>query len=134
MTTFDTFVMVDWSGGNDRGPRPCADAIWACVARGGRSEEPVYLRSRTVAEEWLTDFLTAERAAGRSVFAGFDFPFGYPQGFCRSITGSDDPLALWAWLEDRIEDAPDANNRFDLWNRSNSHVQKTQIFDVFLHT
>ncbi|WP_375230897.1 molybdenum cofactor synthesis domain-containing protein [Roseobacter sp. S98] len=120
--------MVDWSGGNDRGPRPCADAIWACVARGGRSEEPVYLRNRTVAEEWLTDFLTAERAAGRSVFAGFDFPFGYPQGFCRSITGSDDPLELWAWLEDRIEDAPDANNRFDLAAEMNRTLGGTGPF------
>ena len=43
--TFDTVLMVDWSGGNDRGPAPVQDAIWLCVARGGRSEEPRYMHS-----------------------------------------------------------------------------------------
>ncbi|WP_298841808.1 gephyrin-like molybdotransferase Glp [uncultured Roseobacter sp.] len=111
--------MVDWSGGNDRGPTPCADAIWAGVARGGRSEEPVYLRNRQVAEDWIASFLREERDAGRRVFAGFDFPFGYPKGFCRALTGEDDPLGLWGWFEAHVEDAPDRNNRFDLAARIN---------------
>ncbi|MGZ2256731.1 molybdopterin-binding protein [Roseobacter sp. A03A-229] len=106
--------MVDWSGGNDTGPAPRADAIWACVAREGRAEEPVYLRNRGVAEDWLTALFETERAAGRRVLAGFDFPFGYPAGFAAAITGQADPFALWDWLEARIEDSPKANNRFDL--------------------
>lgn len=114
MTGFDTFLIVDWSGGNDRGKQPKADAIWAGVNRGGQPQEPVYLRNRQVAETWLRDFLAAEAVAGRRVFAGFDFPFGYPEGFCRALTGSDDPLTLWDWFEARIEDAPQGNNRFDL--------------------
>ena len=65
MSQFDTIVMVDWSGGNDTGPRPARDAIWACVARQGRAEEPQYLRNRVVAEEWIAKFFDAERAAGR---------------------------------------------------------------------
>ena len=32
---FDSFVMVDWSGGNDRGPRPARDAIW--IGETGKS-------------------------------------------------------------------------------------------------
>lgn len=111
---FDTVIVVDWSGGNDRGPTPKADAIWACVARGGGAEAPVYLRNRQVAEAWIGDTVQAERAAGRRVMVGFDFPFGYPQGFARAVSGSDDPLALWDWLAARIEDAPKANNRFDV--------------------
>ncbi len=114
MTLFDTIVMVDWSGGNDTGKSPRKDAIWACVARDGRTEAPIYLRNRKLAEDWLEDLLAAELAAGRRVLAGFDFPFGYPKGFASAITGKEDPFALWEWLEQRIEDTPQANNRFDL--------------------
>ncbi len=114
MTGFDTVVMVDWSGGNDTGKSPRQDAIWACVARLGRAEAPQYLRNRSVAEDWLARLFEAEIAAGRRVLAGFDFPFGYPAGFAVALTGQSDPFALWHWLEDRIEDSPQANNRFDL--------------------
>ena len=114
MSRFDTAVMLDWSGGNDRGPTPKADAIWGCVARGGVSDAPVYLRNRALAEAWIGDLLQAELDAGRRVLAGFDFPFGYPKGFARAVTGKDDPLQLWDWLETRIKDALSANNRFDV--------------------
>lgn len=119
MTRFDTVLMVDWSGGNDRGPKPKPDAIWACVARDGVGDTPVYLRNRAVAEAWITGVLDAELNAGRRVMAGFDFPFGYPAGFCEAVTGGSDPLVLWDWLEARIEDAPKANNRFDVAARLN---------------
>ena len=114
MSGFDSFVMVDWSGGNDRGVSPKKDAIWACVARDSHAETPVYLRNRQVAEVWLGDTIEAELAAGRRTCLGFDFPFGYPQGFAKAVTGSNDPLGLWDWFAARIEDAPEANNRFDL--------------------
>ncbi|MGC1494812.1 MAG: gephyrin-like molybdotransferase Glp [Sulfitobacter sp.] len=114
MSGFDTIVMVDWSGGNDRGAKPVKDAIWAGVTRLGVADEPVYLRNRHVAEAWLADLFGAELKAGRRVLAGFDFPFGYPAGFCRALTGGDDPLALWDWFEARISDAPDGNNRFNV--------------------
>lgn len=119
---FDTVVMVDWSGGNDRGAQPKKDAIWAAVRRGDVAEAPVYLRNRQVAESWLSDLLHAELAVGRRVLVGFDFPFGYPAGFCRSLTGQDDPLILWDWFNDRIEDAPSANNRFDIAGEINRAI------------
>ena len=122
MSGFDTFVMVDWSGGNDTGKTPRQDAIWACIARLGRAEKPRYLRNRGLAEAWLGEFFEAERAAGRRVLAGFDFPFGYPAGFAAAVTGQDDPFALWDWLETRIEDASTANNRFDLAAEINLQV------------
>jgi len=114
VTRFDTVIMVDWSGGNDRGLAPKADAIWIGVHRAGVVEEPVYLRNRQLAEQWIIAFFEAELAAGRQVLAGFDFPFGYPSGFCRAVTGQDDPLVLWDWFEARVEDTPGTNNRFDL--------------------
>ena len=106
--------MVDWSGGKDRGATPCKDAIWASVRRDGKADAAVYLRNRQLAEGWLTDLIEAELTAGRRLMLGFDFPFGYPAGFCRAVTGSNDPFALWNWFEERIMDLPDDNNRFDL--------------------
>ncbi len=114
MSHFDTVLMVDWSGGNDRGAKPVKDAIWACVARAGAAEAPVYLRNRQVAEAWITEQLEAELEAGRRVLAGFDFPFGYPRGYAAALTGLDDPLALWDWYAAHVTDEPGANNRFDL--------------------
>ncbi|WP_373636901.1 gephyrin-like molybdotransferase Glp [Yoonia sp. BS5-3] len=111
--------MVDWSGGNDRGPKPKADAIWVCAARDGVADAPVYLRNRALAEAWITDFINAERAAGRRVLAGFDFAFGYPAGFGKVLTGSDDPFAIWDWFAAHVQDAPDGNNRFDLAGQIN---------------
>ncbi|APG48409.1 putative molybdopterin-guanine dinucleotide biosynthesis protein MobB/unknown domain fusion protein [Phaeobacter porticola] len=106
--------MVDWSGGNDRGPTPCKDAIWTCVVHAGLAEAPVYLRNRQQAEDWLITLIEAELAAGRRLMLGFDFPFGYPAGFARALTGSSDPLTLWNWFETRVEDCPETNNRFDV--------------------
>ncbi|SHF30015.1 molybdopterin molybdotransferase [Litoreibacter ascidiaceicola] len=116
MSLFDTYIAVDWSGGNDRGAKPKRDAIWACAA----GEEPVYLRNRQVAEDWLAARLEAE--AGRRVCVGFDFPFGYPAGFAEHLTGREDALALWDWFEARIVDAPDVNNRFDIAGEINARV------------
>lgn len=96
--TFDTIVIVDWSGGNDRGPTPVKDAIWACVA----GQDPIYFRNRILVETWLIELFERELAAGRRVMAGFDFPFAYPAGFAKAITGTDDPFAMWAWLNDQI--------------------------------
>lgn len=118
---FDTFIIVDWSGGNQGSVQPQADAVWGCVARENAVEDAVYLRNRNIAEKWLLNTLICERAAGRRVFVGFDFPFGYPVGFGVALTGSDDPFTLWDWFEARIKDAPTSNNRFDLAGQINSY-------------
>ena len=115
MSGFDRFVMVDWSGGNDRGPRPTADAIWI----GEAGTHPEYMRNRALAEARLLDLIEAALAAGQKLCLGFDFPFGYPSGFARALTGSDDPFRMWDWFEARIEDAPKSNNRFDLAGQIN---------------
>jgi hypothetical protein len=107
---FDRYVMVDWSGGNDTGPRPCKDAIWICEAGG----DPLYLRNRLLAEAYLSDLIETALSRGERLAIGFDFPFGYPAGFAAHLVGRPDPLALWDWFEERIEDAPKANNRFDI--------------------
>ncbi len=114
MSRFDTVVVVDWSGAASPSPaRPAKDAIWIGIARDTGTEAQ-YHRTRHAATEALADLFQTEIAAGRRVLAGFDFPFAYPRGFARALTGTDDPLALWAELAARISDGPDnANNRLD---------------------
>ncbi|MEQ8899069.1 MAG: molybdopterin-binding protein [Roseovarius sp.] len=114
MSQFDTVAMMDWSGGNDTGSRPRKDAIWLGVTRGGVDEAPVYIRNRMEAERIVAALIERELAAGRRLFVGFDFPFGFPAGFAEGLTGRSDPFAVWEWLEARIEDSAKANNRFDL--------------------
>ncbi len=119
---FDRVIMVDWSGGRDRGPRPKPDAIFAAVAGRDADEVPVYLRNRAVAEAWLIARIGAGLAANERLLVGFDFPFGYPAGFARALTGQEDVLALWDWFATRIRDAAvparagpmGHNNRFDV--------------------
>lgn len=114
MIRFDSFAMVDWSGGNDTGPKPRKDAIWLGLVRDGQEEEARYLRNRMEAEAALTDLIEQELAAGRRLCLGFDFPFGYPKGFARALTGQDDPFGVWDWLATHLHDRPEANTRFDL--------------------
>lgn len=113
MSRFDTVVIVDWSAGQRSPKRPSKDAIWIGVSRFEQDEEPRYFRTRIEAETWITGFIQEERDAARRVLIGFDFPFGYPLGVAKAITGSGDPLSLWHWLEDRIRDDDlGRNNRF----------------------
>ena len=81
MSRFDTIAVVDWSGGNDTGPKPRKDAIWLAVARQGAVDDPIYLRNRRLAEAALGDVIEEEASAGRRLLIGFDFPFGYPKAF-----------------------------------------------------
>ena len=120
MRRFDTILVADWSAGKRRPARPSKDAIWLGVARGGVADDPVYCRSRQDAEALIAGLIKAEKDAGRRLLAAFDFPFGYPQGVTRRIVSSDDPLDLWAWLADRITDAPDgSNNRYAIAEEMN---------------
>lgn len=114
--TFDAVLMVDWSGGNDRGLRPKRDAIWTCLA----GDAPRYHRNRQVAEPYLTDTLQDHASRGVRTLVGFDICFGYPAGFAKALTGSSDTLALWDWFEAQVQDAPKANNRFDLAGEINA--------------
>jgi len=112
--TFDTIVTVDWSGGVQKSATPCKDAIWVSVKRDERHFPPLYFRSRQAVEPWMCALIEDEVQANRRVFFGFDFAFGLPDGFGRALSGSDDPLAVWAWFHDHIQDEPRANNRFDV--------------------
>lgn len=113
MKPFDTVIVVDWSARSKPSPKkPTADSIWVAIATNAGLEIS-YHRTRAAFCTNLTTHLEGEIAAKRRVLVGFDFPFGYPKGFARVVTGTDDPLQVWQALDQRIEDHDNnANNRF----------------------
>ncbi len=118
MALFDAYMMVDWSAAAV--PRTGKDSVWICLASrsaGGLRlltlENPA---TRAAARDRIAELIVGCREAGWKVIAGFDFPFGYPKGFARTL-GLKGPAWRAAWDEvDRlIEDGDDnTNNRFDV--------------------
>lgn len=115
MQPFDTVIVVDWSAANVPSPvKLSADAIWIAVVQGGNNIVS-YHRTRSAAEAALIAVLDSEALAGRRVLAGFDFPFGYPQGFAERLTGHNTAHSIWTWLEAHLVVGPDnRSNRFEL--------------------
>jgi molybdopterin-guanine dinucleotide biosynthesis adapter protein len=112
---FETVAVLDWSASAAPGPaRPAADAIWLGVT-GANGTDAHYFRTRAEAEAALARLISAEADAGRRLLVGCDFPFAYPAGTARRLTGRDDARAVWAEIAARLLDGPDnRNNRFDL--------------------
>ena len=113
MTAFDLVAVVDWSASSaPPRHRPQADAIWLGLADAA-GVTTCYHASRHAAEAAIADLITRAQAAGQSLLLGFDFPFGYPDGFAARLTGQDSAAAVWHWLAAAITDGPDnRNNRF----------------------
>ncbi|MFN3644036.1 MAG: molybdopterin guanine dinucleotide synthesis [Gemmobacter sp.] len=111
----DAVLIVDWSAAaRPTPPRPSADAIWIGRA-DARGVTARYHRTRADAMAALSSSIDAAVAAGQRLLIGADFPFGYPAGFARALTGRDGALAVWDWLAAQVEDGPDnASNRFAL--------------------
>jgi len=111
MRPFDRVIVADWSAAGSMSPaRPSANAIWLGIY-DGRSTETRYFRSRASAEACLTEVIDAPQ--GR-LLIGFDFPMGYPAGFAARVTGVPNARAVWSWLAQHLNDAPDnRNTRFE---------------------
>lgn len=123
---FDAVIIVDWSAASV--PTRGRDSIWIGQAGAG-AMAPVNAPTRAAAMDVLARRIAALRAKGMRVLVGADFPFGYPQGFARALTGEAGALALWRWFAEHVEDAPDnRNNRFDLANRINARLPGTGPF------
>jgi hypothetical protein len=113
MTGFDTVVVVDWSARSAPSPaKPSKDAIFLGICRDGYVAT-LYQRTRAQAMRSLVGLFDGELRAGRRVLAAFDFPFAYPDGFARAVTGCDAPLDLWTHLAEAVEDDDrNRSNRF----------------------
>jgi len=118
---FDTFVMVDWSAAAV--PHTGRDSIWICwhAPDGERLANPP---TRHDAKGLLGEWLAAATARGERVLLGFDFPFGYPQGFAARLRLPGPPWrAIWDEIAKFIkDDENNANNRFDVAAAFNERV------------
>jgi molybdopterin molybdotransferase len=115
VTGFDTIVVADWSARSTPSPaRPSKDAIFLGICRD-RYVATLYQRTRSQAMRNIRGLIDGDLRAGRSILLAFDFPFAYPRGLGESLTGDGDPLALWAYLAERIaDDDRNGNNRFEV--------------------
>ncbi len=119
---FNTYLVIDWSAAN--APKRGKDSIWIGETRREndrlRTKTPVNPSTRHAAIDRLAALFKNELSAGRRVFAGFDFPFGYPAGAAKRIAGEARWEALWRALENEIEDdEQNRSNRYVLANRWN---------------
>jgi precorrin-8X/cobalt-precorrin-8 methylmutase len=118
---FDTFVMVDWSAATV--PRTGRDSIWICwrAPDGERLANPP---TRHAAKGLLGEWLAVATARGERVLLGFDFPFGYPQGFASRLGLPGPPWrAVWDEIARLIkDDENNDNNRFEVAAAFNERV------------
>jgi hypothetical protein len=119
-TRFDAYLVVDWSAAAV--PRQGRDSIWFALVRGRRVVATGNPATRAQAETALALLLAAERRAGRRVLVGFDFPFGYVEGFAARL-GHHDWRGVWGEIASLLEDRADnANNRFAVGAALNARV------------
>lgn len=115
---FDAYVMVDWSAAAV--PVSGADSVWIHAAeRREGALTPLRLANpptRREAMALLADLLSDFAARGRVTLVGFDFAFGYPQGFARQLRGEGACWRdVWKEIAARIRDDDDnRNNRFEV--------------------
>ncbi|HEX6780326.1 MAG TPA: hypothetical protein VF099_19135, partial [Ktedonobacterales bacterium] len=127
---FDVYLAVDWSARSKPGPAaPAQDALWVgeAFAPGlAEAEAPreSYWRTRRACRDYLRARLLEHIQAGRRVFIGCDFPYGYPSGLAQALSLSESVppwRRIWNELSRLIaDDASNANNRFEVANALNA--------------
>ena len=111
MPLFDGYVAVDWSASEE--PVWGENSIWIAVYDANEMRELINPGTRHKAMDHIARLLTEATEDGRRMLCGFDFPFGYPEGTARTLTGQDSWEAVWRRIAEVIDDHPDnANNRF----------------------
>ena len=109
---FDGYVMVDWSAASR--PTTGADSIWIGHHADGQTTTG-NISTRSGARTRLHAICADAIRKGQRLLIGFDFPFGYPAGVAKHITGHSGALSLWRWIAARLKDGADnANNRFEV--------------------
>lgn len=123
---FDDLVVLDWSASAK--PKRGKDSIWIGQA-GVAACAPVNLATRSAAMADLKQRIADSCNHGRRILVGADFPFAYPAGFARALTGKDGAMAIWDWLLAHVQDADNnANNRFQLADIINQRFPGTGPF------
>jgi precorrin-8X/cobalt-precorrin-8 methylmutase len=118
-------MIVDWSASGV--PKTGADSIWIALVSPNYLATHLYNPStRVEAMDQISILLCAELDAGRRVLAGFDFPFGYPVGSAKRMTGNAGWESIWDKLAELIKEGPkNATNRFDVGAQLNNQISRT---------
>ena len=115
---FDGYVAVDWSASFRRVRGP--NSIWIAVCDEGGLVELENPGTRQEAMNRIETLLDEANAQGGRLLCGFDFPFGYPEGAARTLTGRDGWEVVWELIAEVIDDDPNNwNDRFDAAGRLN---------------
>ena len=89
----------------------------------------MYCPTRIAAIEHIEKLLLDHAKKLRRILIGFDFPYGYPRGFARSMALADDRqswLSVWAKISSRVEDkALNVNNRFTAAAELNAIIDRS---------
>ena len=124
ITTFDAYLMVDWSAASKR--RTGKDSVWWCVCTWRRGRLAIEANKNPPTRQACFDAVRQQLrelvASGSRVLVAFDFPYGYPFGFARMLgLGGTAWRAIWKELSSRVVDEVDnTNNRFRVANDLNA--------------
>lgn len=112
-------MAVDWSAANQ--PTKGKDSIWMAWIHAGAAQLQVdNLGTRQQAMDAIERWIATGLADNRRLLLGFDFAFGYPQGFAKAVTGRADWQGVWHKWCQSVEDSEDnRSNRFQLANDVN---------------
>jgi precorrin-8X/cobalt-precorrin-8 methylmutase len=126
---FDRYVAVDWSANNE--PKSGRDSIWSAEAwRVETGLRTANHPTRSEAEAWLLDMLTAAVGEGERVLVGLDFPYGYPRGFAGTLGDRGEPWGrVWEFLDRQIhDDERNVSNRFAVGAEVNASLGRYRPF------
>lgn len=112
MPLFDGYIAVDWSAHST--PKLGPDSIWIAATGWGGWTDPKNLDTRAQAMRLIEQLLSKATRADRRLLCTFDFPFGYPYGTAKMLTGKKGWESVWSRIAEVIRDEPNnGNNRFD---------------------
>ncbi|CAH0998664.1 hypothetical protein LEM8419_00009 [Neolewinella maritima] len=124
MFNYTHYIAIDWSARNQPSPaRPTKDAIWVAESATCGPARTHYFRTRHACAAYLEQRLIELRH--ERVLVGWDFSFGYPEGFAAALGLEGTPAwrAVWKHITGLVEDTADnRSNRFAVGALLNEQV------------
>lgn len=116
---FDRVAILDWSSASK--PKKGKDSIWIGTTSQHVTDAENFA-TRALASTHLETIITEAIERNERLLLGVDFSLGFPHGFGATLTGSQEPFAIWAWLEDHISDDPsNQHNLREVASEANQH-------------
>lgn len=120
MRLFDVYIAIDWSSKNVPSPKkPSKDSIWISEKVWNNLSKESYFRTRQECKTYLKKVFLEYTKLEYRIFVWFDFAYGYPKGFSKSIGLNKWDIPLWKQLWEKIDelitdDENNCNNRFQV--------------------